>query len=165
MNKAELLNQLQEENKGWEALLAQIGEARMDQPGVTELWSVKDVVAHLTGWRRRTVARLQAARRGEPEPAMAWPAQLQSDDEINAWLYEASRARPVRDVLSDARAVFQQLAAALDTFSDEELADTRRFPWMEGKALSAAAFFAHYHEEHEADLRAWLARQSDPPPP
>ena len=160
MTRAELLNNLQEENKLWEALLTQIGEARMDQPGVTELWSAKDVVAHLTGWRRRTVARLQAARRGEAEPVLPWPAHLLTDDEVNAWLYETNRSRPLRDVLGDSRQVFQQLVAALEAFPEAELLDPRRFPWMEGEALSAAAFFAHFHEEHERDMRAWLVRQA-----
>jgi hypothetical protein len=68
MKKSELLNGLQEEYQNWKALLDQIGPARMDLPGVTGHWSIKDIVAHLTGWRRRTVARLQAAQRGEPEP-------------------------------------------------------------------------------------------------
>src|SRR5262245_5735176 len=68
MNKPELLNGVREEYRQWEALLNQIGEARMDQPGAVADWSIKDIIAHLTGWRRRTVARLQAAQRGEGEP-------------------------------------------------------------------------------------------------
>ena len=67
MNKSEFLNGLREEYQQWEALLNQIGEERMDQSGVAADWSIKDIVAHLTGWRRRTVARLQAAQRGEPD--------------------------------------------------------------------------------------------------
>ena len=58
MKKSELLNELHEEYQKWKALLDQIGPARMDLPGVTGHWSIKDIVAHLTGWRRRTVARL-----------------------------------------------------------------------------------------------------------
>ena len=54
MNKSELLNGVREEYRQWEALLNQIGEARMDQPGAAADWSIKDIVAHLTGWRRRT---------------------------------------------------------------------------------------------------------------
>ena len=50
MNKSELLNGLRKEYQQWEALLDQIGEARMDQPGVAADWSIKDIVAHLTGW-------------------------------------------------------------------------------------------------------------------
>ena len=49
MNKSELLNELQKEYGQWQALLDQIGPARMNQPGVTGDWSIKDIVAHLTG--------------------------------------------------------------------------------------------------------------------
>lgn len=52
MKKAELLHWLWEENQQWEAFLDQIGPTRMDQPGVTGHWSIKDIVAHLTGWQR-----------------------------------------------------------------------------------------------------------------
>jgi hypothetical protein len=101
MNRAELIGGLQEEYRNWQALLDQIGPARMDQSGVAGPWSVKDIVAHLTGWRRRTVARLQAAQRGQPEPPPPWPAQLQTDDEINAWIYESNHGRPVGVVLDE----------------------------------------------------------------
>jgi hypothetical protein len=103
MTKSALLADLHREQAQWEALLAQIGEARMDQAGVADEWSIKDIVAHLTGWRRRTVARLQAAQRGEADPSPPWPAQLQTDYEINAWLYETNRERSVREVLADSR--------------------------------------------------------------
>ena len=159
MSKSQLLNNLQEENKQWEALLAQIGEARMEQPGVAGDWTIKDIVAHLTGWRRRTVARLQAAQRGEENPPMPWPAQMQTDDEINAWIYETNRNRPLREVLNDSRQIFQQLVAAIETFPEAELMDLHRFPWMQGRPFRAAELFAHFHEEHEPDMRAWLAQQ------
>ena len=68
MKKSELLNWLQAEYRQWETFLDQIGPTRMDQPGVNGDWSMKDIVAHLTGWNRRLVDRLQAAQRREPEP-------------------------------------------------------------------------------------------------
>lgn len=159
MDKTELLNGLHEEYRKWQALLDEIGTARMDEPGVAGAWSIKDIVAHLTGWRRRTVARLQAAQRGEPEPPPPWPAHLKTDDEINAWIYESNHARPVRQVLDDSDQVFQQVLAAIEGLPDHVLADTPRYLlWMEGKPLNAAVFFAHFHEEHEPDIRAWMAR-------
>ena len=158
MNKAELLNGLQEEYQQWQGLLDQIGPARTDQPGVAGPWSIKDIVAHLTGWRRRTVARLQAVQHGQPEPPPPWPADLQTDDEINAWIYQSRQGRSVREVLDESHQVFQQLLAAIEGLSEEVLADVQRFPWMEGQPFSAAVFFAHFHEEHEPDMRAWLAR-------
>src|SRR5687768_9589827 len=119
MKKSELLNWLQEKYQKWEAFLDQIGSTRMDQPGVNGDWSMKDVVAHLTDWNRWLVARLQAAGRGEPEPAPPWPAHLQTDDEINAWIYEANRGRSVREVLDATHQVFQQLLAVVEGFPED----------------------------------------------
>ena len=159
MQKAELLNGLQAEYQQWAALLDEIGPARMDQPGVTGDWSIKDIVAHLTGWRRRTVARLQAAQRGEGVPPPTWPAHLQTDDEINAWIYESNRGHSVRKVLDDSDHVFQQLLAAIEGLPDEVLSDpARHLPWLEAQSIKPSDFFGHFHEEHEQDMRAWLAR-------
>ena len=138
-------------------------DSRMDQPGVAGAWSIKDIVAHLSGWRRRTVARLQAAQRGEPEPPTPWPAHLKTDDEINAWIFQSNHALPVREVLDDSHIVFQQLLTAVQGLPEFVLADPQRYlPWMEGNPLNAAAFFSHFHEEHEPDMRAWLARGAKP---
>jgi hypothetical protein len=159
MNRAELIGGLQEEYRNWQALLDQIGPARMDQSGVAGPWSVKDIVAHLTGWRRRTVARLQAAQRGQPEPPPPWPAQLQTDDEINAWIYESNHGRPVGVVLDESHQVFQQLLAAIEGLPDEVVKDPERhLPWLDDQPITAYEFFSHFHEEHEPDVRAWLVR-------
>lgn len=163
MKKSELLNGLQAENQQWVALLDQIGPARMDQPGVTGDWSIKDIVAHLTGWRRRTVARLQAAQRSESAPPPPWPAHLQTDDEINAWIYASTQGRSVREVLDESQQVFQQLLAAVAGLPDEVLKDVQHhLPWLEGHPFNAAEFFAHFHEEHEPEMRAWLAQVEQP---
>jgi len=42
--------------------------------------------------------------------------------------------------------------------SDEQLNDPQRLPWFEGEQLTGAFLFGHFHEEHEPDMRAWLAR-------
>jgi hypothetical protein len=159
MDKADFIDGLQEEYKGWQALLDQIGLERMDQPGVAGGWSIKDIVAHLTGWRRRTVARLQAAQHGDPEPSPPWPAHLQTDDEINAWIYEANRERSVREVMDESHQVFQQLLAAIEGLPDQAFLDAQHYlPWLEGSPFTPATFFSHFHEEHEPDMRAWLAQ-------
>ena len=114
MKKSELLNWLREEYQQWEAFLDQIGPARMEQPGVNGDWSIKDIVAHLTGWQPRVIAHLQAAQRGESEPPPPWPAHLQTEDEINAWIYESNRGRSLREVLDESHQVIQQLLAVVE---------------------------------------------------
>jgi hypothetical protein len=155
-SKAQLLNDLQDEQARWEALLGDIGEEHMAQPGVAGEWSIKDIVAHLTGWRIRTVERFQAALRHEPSPPPPWPSHLQTDDEINAWIYANNRDRSVSDVLLESRTVFQHLLDTLTAFPEADLQDSENFEWLNGESFNGAAFFDHFHEEHEPDMRAWL---------
>ena len=154
-SKAQLLDDLRHEQDAFEALLDEIGDERMTQL-VAPDWSLKDIVAHLTGWRIRSVARFQAALRHEPQPAPPWPADLQTDDEINAWIYAANRDKSVADVRRESRATFDQLVETLAAFPEAELRDPANFPWLNGETWNGAAFFGHFHDEHEADMRAAL---------
>ncbi len=156
LSKTQLLTELRNEQAAWEALLDEIGEAHMTQPDVAGGWSIKDIVAHLTGWRRRSVRRFQALLNHEPDFSPPWPPELQDDDEINAWIYEANRNLPLADVLSDSREVFQQLIDTLAAFSEDELQNLRRILELPEDQVNGSVFFAHFHEEHEPDMRAWL---------
>jgi hypothetical protein len=107
------------------------------------------------------VLRFRAALDPTVDMTPDYPAELDEDDEvdeINAWIYKANRDRPLADVLNDSREVFQQLVAEVSALSDEQLNDPQRFPWLEGERLSGAFIFGHFHQEHEPDMRAWLAR-------
>ncbi len=157
MSKAKLLAELQEEQATWEKLLGEIGEERMTEPGVAGEWSIREIIVHLTGWRRRTVSRFQAALHHQPAPPPQWPQHLQNDDEINAWMVASKRDLPVSAVLQEDRAVFDQLVETLSAFPEAELLDPHRFDWLEGYPLSAASLFSHFHDEHEQDIRSWLA--------
>jgi len=54
------------------------------------------------------------------------------------------------------RDVFQQLVETLDAFSEEELQDLQRILGLQEEPVSGSLFFAHFHQEHEPDMRAWL---------
>jgi hypothetical protein len=165
MKKSELLNWMNEQHRDWEALLDQIGPAHMDEPGVNGDWSMKDLVAHLTGWNRRLVASIKAALRGEPEPPPPWPAHLKGDDEINAWIYETNRGRSVRQVLDVSDQVFQELLAVFKEFPEDVQIDIVNkgqqvyyLVRLGDQRVEPGEFYDHFHDDHEADVRAWLAR-------
>ncbi len=159
MQKSELLKWLQDEYQQWEAFLSQIGLERMEQPGVNGSWSMKDIIAHLNGWQPRLIARIQAAQRGEPEPPPPWPAQLQNEDEINAWIYEAHQGRSAREVMDETSHQFQQLLAVIEGLPDDVRIESEwRLVWLGDKRFPAGEFFDHFHDDHESDVRAWLAR-------
>lgn len=165
MKKSELLSSLQEKNRKWEAYLDQIGLARMDQPGVNGAWSVKDIVAHLTGWNRKLVASLQAAQRGEPEPPPPWPANLQTEDEINAWIYESHRRRSVPEVLAEMKQVHGQLLAVIEALPNDariELIEPKYLVvWVGDTRFHVSEFFDHFDDDHEPDVSAWLTREEN----
>jgi hypothetical protein len=162
MNKSELLNWLQQQNRQWEAFLDQIGEERMDQGGVAGDWSIKDIIAHLAVWQRGLNARLQAAQRGEGEPPPLWPAHLQADDELNAWIYGARHGSSVREILNESREVLQQLLAVVEELPDEvrieRIEPAYYLVWVGDKRFQPGEFFDHFRDDHEAEMRAWLAR-------
>ena len=156
--RARLVQHVREGQRRWRQLVADVG-TRTDEPGAMGEWTFKDVAAHLTGWRRRTIARLHAAARGEPPPPNPWPHELgdEEDDPINAWMHEQTKDLPADEILADADAAYDDLVAAVDALPDEVLTDPRRFEWMEGVALADGEFMGHF-EEHEADVRRWLGR-------
>ncbi len=141
----------------WRRLVADVGPTRLEEPGAMGEWTFKDVAAHLTAWRRRTVVRLEAAARGEAEPPPPWPADLVDgpDDPINAWIHERTKDRPASELLADADAVYEDFIAAVRALPIDIATDPKRFPWLVGQALVDADFGGHLGE-HEPDVRRWL---------
>jgi uncharacterized protein DUF1706 len=139
----------------------------MDQPGVAANWSMKDMVAHLTGWNRRLINQVRAAGRGEPEPPPPWPTDLQTEDEVNAWIYESNRGRSVQEVLDDSRQMFRELFAVIESLPNDVQIEIVRnsagrefYPiWLGGPRFPVGEFFDHFRDDHEPDVRAWLARE------
>lgn len=113
-----------------------------------------------------TAARLRAGLSGE-EPAFPWPAHLEEDedtDEINRWFFETNRDKPVADVLLESRETFERVERAIAALPEDDLFVPDRFLWMGnyplglGPACVPAKGGGHYHEDHESEIRAWLAR-------
>jgi len=150
-----------------ERVIAEAGEARMEEPGSFDDWTFKDLLAHLTGWRWTTVARLEAALRREA-PVFPWPAPLDEErdlDAINRWFYETNRARPVAAVLAESRETFDRVERSIVALPEDDLLRPGRFPWLGEWVLGPAVVsgtMLHYREEHEPAIRAWLVRDRDP---
>ena len=155
MTVAKFLDSLRSGRAEWDALLAQIGAARMTQPGVEGDWSVKDIIAHVTWYEREMLGVLR-------ERALIgsglWNLPL---DQRNATIFEQNKHRALDDVLEESRQVFPQLLELAAGLSDEELNDPRRFSGMPEEwlpwELVAGNSYTHY-PDHIASIRAWLDR-------
>ncbi len=156
MDKATVLKTLTETRAAWEALLAQIDQEQMLQPGAAGKWSLKDVIAHVA--------------RGESEIALILRTRVLadsdfwnlSDDELNEITYQQNKDRPLHDIVNEERQAYKALFEAVQSLSDEDLNDPQRFkkmpqewrPWQ----LIAGNSFKHY-QDHMPSIREWLAKK------
>jgi hypothetical protein len=156
--REELLREIEAERAAWQALTREVGEERMEEPGPMGDWTFKDLTAHLVLWGDWMIARVEAGPGGSvPSP---WPALLGAADEIddwdevNAWMRERHRARPLGEVLADMDRWFERLATLIATLPQDDLHGPD--PFGLGKSVVDLEYFGHFHEEHEPSLRAWL---------
>ncbi len=120
-------------------------------------WSFRELAGHLAGWRDCRCAQLEAAARGGPDAPPPWPARLEDLDEINDWIRDRDRDRPTDDLIAAYDASFERLASAIEALPERLFDDPAAFPWTGGIALRDADFTEHLREEHEPQVRAWLA--------
>ncbi len=161
MTKATLLEKLQAEQDAFEALLASLTEAQMTTPGVTPTWSIKDVLAHLTAWRRYVLDRLRAALHGTAPTFLVESGTEEKDDLANARFYEEARPFPVSAVLAAFRATHKQMIDAIQALSEDDLTTPGRFPWLSEPTLWHAARIDGHDEEHRLAIQAWLKAQEE----
>ena len=76
----------------------------------------------------------------------------------------------MHEVLDESHYIFQQLLAVIEGLPDEvridEVWNNRAYylVWVDDKRFPAGEFFDHFHDDHEPDIRAWLAQVEDQRP-
>jgi hypothetical protein len=77
----------------------------------------------------------------------------------SANIYESNRGRSVQEVLDEARQSFQQLLATIEGLPDDVQIETEwRLVCLGDQRFPAGEFFDHFHDDHEPDVRDWLAQ-------
>ena len=157
-SRAEQIAAIRADQQFWRDLAAEVGPARYAEPGPMGDWSFGDMAGHLLGWRQRTIARLEAFARDEPEPPDPWPAGLEetaSDDPINAWIREQHAWRSPSELVEAYDATYDRIVDILESLPEAKLTDPNALPWV-GTALIEVDFSGHLHDEHVPSVRAWL---------
>ncbi len=162
-NKSELVTMLNEEFGRWQELLNRLDEEQINARQLPGGWSVKDVVAHLMTWQRRTLARMEAALSGGEPHLPDWPAHLNPNAEedleaINAWIFDQHRNRPWEAVYRDWRSGFERLLELAEAVPEPNLLTPGQYAWLGGYPLAAVleGTYNHHQEEHREPLEAWL---------
>ncbi len=157
-SKTMLLDKLCKERSQLEELLARLTPEQMNQPGVDNEWSVKDILAHLTTWDKRGMAWIAAATRGEtptmPEDGATW----EDTDALNAAIWQANRARLLDEVLADFQQGQRQLVAQIEALSEEDLHRRIRGQPRGGPAVVSTLVKWRYRHirAHRRPIEAWI---------
>jgi len=152
-SKTQFIDSLRQGRLAWDALLSQLDESQLTQPGVCAEWSVKDIIAHITWFEGEMVGLLQAR------------AMVGSDlwnlptDQRNAAIYAQNMSRLLEDVLSETGQVHAELLEALEALPEEYLTDPALFPGMppdwQPWEIIAGNSYDHY-PHHIPDVGALL---------
>jgi hypothetical protein len=159
MNKAEILAALEESREYFLDAIDGLSDEELQQPGVIDRWSVKDILVHLTHWEAELVKLLWQTRQGKP-PSTVHFSKVEVD-EMNARWFQESRARSLETALEDFHGVRNQTVRRVEEFSEKDLTDPKRYPWLKGTPLwewIAGDSFEH-EAEHAAQIRAWSLRE------
>ncbi len=157
MDKTELLEALEDGRQEMIEMIEDLPDEALVEPGVVGEWSIKDILAHLTFWEGQIVTLLFQAKSGMAKPTTVHFGK-ETTDQVNQRMYEASKQRSLEIIWQDWSGVRKQTIRRVSEFSDQDLNDAQRFPWLEGVPLYQWILndSAEHEDEHADQIRDWL---------
>lgn len=150
MTKDQLLAKL---DAAWQALkdsFAGLSDEEMTRPGVTEEWSVKDILAHVTTWEEEALTHLPHILEGTRPPR--YSTLYGGIDAFNALRTEQKRSLSPDDVLRQFEDVHRQLVAYIAQAPEDQFAVETRF-----RRRIRLDTYSHY-PHHAQAIRQWRAQ-------
>ena len=127
------------------AVIDAIPRERLTDVGVTPGWSVRDLLAHESGYERWVAAAIFGDLEGRTPTTQEYygrdeaptEAEDENDDTVNAWVVAHARTLPVDDVLAEFRWAHDRLVEAVEACAEADFEESDRLPFTEGKTLLA----------------------------
>jgi hypothetical protein len=120
----DLLTRLGAAWRGFTQSYAGLSEAELLEPGVTEAWSVKDVIAHVTTWEEEALKHVPAILAGGRPPR--YSITYGGIDAFNARMTERKKGLTLSEVLAQQEAVHQRLLALVESMPADQLGGKSR---------------------------------------
>lgn len=158
MNKADLLEKIEQSHADFLEFLEAFSEEELVTPNLPNGWSIKDVLVHLMLWEAELIKLLFQAQQGRvPQTALIGN---EPDEVINARWYATHKDRDLDQALKDFDTIRDQTIRRVEAFSDSDLTNPGRFRWLDGKPLWQwiIASTSEHEEEHIPDIRALKAQ-------
>ena len=143
--KQQLLQQLDEAHEKLRAVLSSLDPSR----AVSPTWTVKEVVAHITGWDDATIKMLHAHVTGEPLDAPEWV----TIDHYNAQSVETRRALSYDHTAREWELTRTQLKGLIGDIPPDKLVEPLEFLWgQSGTVAQLLGIMIHHEAGHATTL-------------
>lgn len=168
MDKAALLEAMNQGFDELEALLATIDQEQMIRPSVYDDLSVKDILAHISAWERLLIGWIETSLCGDVAPVIYAPGfevgdgdRWQTIHRLNQHIYEEHKDRPLDLVLIDLRVMHVHMVELVSALPEGDLMEPGRFDWRGGEPLwpSIAANSYEHYREHIELIQTWLEQE------
>jgi tetratricopeptide (TPR) repeat protein len=156
--KTIVLDLLQQGHLDEETFLQGLDEIERTAIGTPQLWSAKDHVVHRTFWHQHLIGDLTAALQHQEVPP-----REESDDQINARVFEANKGRPWSALHADSERVYAEIITLVDQLSEDDLTAPNRFPSVTGERPLYTAFLGRVYEHDQEHLVQYYSDRHDLP--
>jgi hypothetical protein len=152
MNKQQVLNKIEQAWTAFKESYAGLSDEQLLEPGVTEGWSIKDILAHISSWEEETLKHLPSILQGT-RPAR-YSALYGGIDAYNALMTEKKRDLSLSEVMRQLDETHLRLIEYVKSAPDEQLVSDTRF-----RRRLRLDTYSHY-PIHAQAIREWRERSA-----
>jgi len=152
MDRSQLLKRL---DKAWEAFkesYAGLSDSELMEPGVTDAWSVRDIIAHVSWWEEEALTHLPLILAGGKPPL--YSITYGGIDAFNAQQAELKRALSLSEVLRQQDDTHRRLIDFIQSTPEDQFIRETRF-----RHRLRLDTYSHYPQHAEA-IRKWREQRS-----
>jgi hypothetical protein len=150
MDKQQLLKKLDKAWLEFKESYADLPDSQLTEPGVTEDWSVKDIIAHITWWEEEALKHLPHILKGGRPPR--YSVTYGGIDAFNAQMTELKRDLSLSEVLRQFEDTHRRLVDYLQSTAEEQFTSETRF-----RRRLRLDTYSHY-PIHTKAIREWRER-------
>lgn len=152
MKKQQVLNKIEQAWTAFKESYAGLTDEQLLKPGVTEGWSVKDILAHVTSWEDETLKHLPTILQGTRPPR--YSALYGGIDAYNMLMTEKMRGLSLSGVMEQLDETHLRLIEYVQSAPEDQLASDTRF-----RRRLRLDTYSHY-PIHAQAIREWRERSA-----
>ena len=149
MEKEVFISKIQESRSELECVLSHFSPTMMDNQGMVDSWSIKDIIAHISWYEAEMVKILDTK---VFQGSSLWDLELQ---ERNTAIHETIKDLDLSEVIRKEKETYQTMLKLLQELDETDLNNPAAFEGMPGDwqpwNVIASNTYEHY-DDHVADL-------------